>query len=108
MMLATDQNPDEHGITPRARQFLALRESVMERWEREVRARVEGAATLLRPVLTNTLPAFFDNIGEALSAEHPRRNATSSNNSAAVHGGERARMTSYGPDQVVHEYQILR
>jgi signal transduction histidine kinase len=108
MMLATDQNPDEHGITPRARQFLALRESVMERWEREVRARVEGAAALLRPILTNTLPAFFDNIGEALSPNHPRRNATSSNNSAAVHGSERARMTSYGPDQVVHEYQILR
>ena len=108
MMLATDQNPDEHGITPRARQFLSLRESVMERWEREVRARVEGAATLLGPILTNTLPAFFDNIGEALSPSHPRRNATSSNNSAAVHGSERARMTSYGPDQVVHEYQILR
>lgn len=108
MMLATDQNPDEHGITPRARQFLSLREAVMERWEREVRARVEGAAALLRPVLTNTLPAFFDNIGEALSPDHPRTNATSSNNSAAVHGGERARMTSYGPDQVVHEYQILR
>ncbi|WP_036167835.1 sensor histidine kinase KdpD [Massilia sp. 9096] len=108
MMLATDQNPEEHGITPRARQFLALREPVMERWEREVRARVQGAATLLRPILTNTLPAFFDNIGEALSPGHPRRNATSSNNAAAVHGGERARMTSYGPDQVVHEYQILR
>jgi hypothetical protein len=25
-----------------------------------------------------------------------------------VHGGEQVRMTSFGPDQVIHDYQILR
>ena len=106
--LATDYNPDGRGLSATAAQFLALRDAVMARWERETRARVEGAATLLRPVLTNTLPAFLDNIAEALSPAYPRENATSHTNAAAVHGGERARMTNFGPDQVVHEYQILR
>lgn len=108
MTLATDQNVDRHGISPTGLQFISIRDAVMDRWEREVRARVDGAQNLLRPVLTNTLPAFFDNIAEALSPDHPRTQAASGNNSASVHGTERARMTPFGPDQVVHEYQILR
>lgn len=108
MNLATDYNPGHLGLSRTAIQLLALREPVMAWWERETRARVEGAAALLRPVLTNALPAFLDNIAEALSPHHPRADATSHTNAAAVHGGERARMTNFGPEQVVHEYQILR
>lgn len=108
MTLATDQNTDGHGLSPTALQFIAIRDAVMDHWEREVRARVDGARHLLRPVLTNTLPAFFDNIAEALSPDHPREQGSSGSNSASAHGGERARMTPFGPDQVVHEYQILR
>ena len=108
MTLATDQNTDGHGLSPTALRFIAIRDAVMDHWEREVRARVDGARDLLRPVLTNTLPAFFDNIAEALSPDHPREQASSGSNAAGVHGGERARMTPFGPDQVVHEYQILR
>ena len=108
MTLATDQNSHGHGISPTGLQFIAIRDAVMDHWEREVRARVEGARNLLRPVLTNTLPAFFDNIAEALSPDHPREQGSSCTNAAGVHGSERARMTPFGPDQVVHEYQILR
>jgi len=108
MTLATDQNTDGRGISPTGMQFIAMREAVMDHWERQVRLRVQGASELLRPVLTNTLPAFFDNIAEALSPEHPRERGSSGNNSASAHGGERARMTPFGPDQVIHEYQILR
>ena len=108
MTLATDQNPDGRGLSPIALQFSAIRDAVMDHWEREVRERVEGARELLRPVLTNTLPAFFDNIAEALSPLHPREQGASGNNSPAAHGGERARMTPFGPDQVIHEYQIFR
>jgi signal transduction histidine kinase len=108
MTLATDQNSDGHGLSATARQFIAMRDAVMDHWESAVRARVEGARDLLRPVLTNTLPAFFDNIAEALSPGHPREQAGSFTNSASAHGGERARMTPFGPDQVIHEYQILR
>lgn len=108
MTLATDQNFHGHAISPTGLQFIGIRDAVMDRWEREVRQRVEGARTLLRPVLTNMLPAFFDNIAEALSPDHPREQASSSTNAAGVHGSERARTTPFGPDQVVHEYQILR
>ncbi|WP_168710136.1 sensor histidine kinase KdpD [Massilia sp. Mn16-1_5] len=91
-----------------AQQFLAVRDKVMTRWEHEIRSRIDGADALRSPVITNTIPAFFDNIAEALSPNYPRKNATSGNNAASAHGGERARMTSFGADQVVHEYQILR
>jgi signal transduction histidine kinase len=108
MNLATDQNLNDVGLSGTGKKFAALRDSTMARWEREVRSRVAGADELRSPVLTNTLPAFFDNIAEALSPGHGRRYATSDTNAAAVHGGERARMTSFGPDQLIHEYQILR
>ncbi len=108
MTLATDQNTDDRGLSKTAQTFLTLRDRIMARWEKATRERVEGADALLSPVLTNTLPAFLDNIAEALSPGYPRDDATSNTNAAAVHGGERARMTPFGPDQVVHEYQILR
>lgn len=108
MTLATDQNSEERGLSATALQFMALREAVMDCWEREVRKRVEGARHLLGPVLTNTLPAFFDNIAESLSPFHPRTQGASGNNSPTAHGNERARMTPFGPDQVIHEYQIFR
>jgi signal transduction histidine kinase len=108
MTLATDQNSDDRDISPTGKQFISIRDAVMDHWERQVRERVDGARHLLRPVLTNTLPAFFDNIAEALSPDHPREEAASCTNSASAHGGERARMTPFGPEQVVHEYQILR
>lgn len=87
---------------------MRLRSAVIARWERDVRQQIEGASALLGPVLTNTIPAFFDNIAEALSPDYPRADANSNNNAAAVHGGERARMTSFRPDQIIHEYQLLR
>lgn len=108
MTLATDQNLNDDGLSGTGKKFIALRDSTMTRWEREVRSRVAGADELRSPVLTNTLPAFFDNIAEALSPNHGRIDGTSDTNAAAAHGSERARMTSFGPDQVIHEYQILR
>jgi signal transduction histidine kinase len=108
MTLATDQNSTGRGLSLTAMQFISIRDAVMDHWEREVREHVEGARHLLRPILTNTLPAFFDNIAEALSPDHPREQGASGNSAPAAHGGERARMTEFGPDQVIHEYQILR
>jgi len=108
MNLATDQNLNNAQLSDTGRKFVALRDATIARWEREIRSRVQGADALRSPVLTNTIPAFFDNIAEALSPGHNRRDATSNTNAAAVHGGERARMTSFGPDQLIHEYQILR
>jgi len=92
----------------RAQRLFAMREAVLTDWEYRVRASVQGADQLLTPILINTLPAFFDNLAEALTPGHPRQDATSNTNVPAVHGNERARMTSYGPEQVIQEYQIFR
>ncbi|MBB3221681.1 hypothetical protein [Pseudoduganella umbonata] len=108
MTLATDQDQHGRGTSPTVSRFASLRDAVMDHWEQQVRERIEGAKDLAGPVLTNTLPAFFDNIAQALSATHPRRIGSSGTNLATAHGRERARMTPYAPDHLIHEHQILR
>lgn len=108
MTLATDQKLNTEELSACSLALLNLRDPVLDYWLREVRARVEGAATLLQPILINTIPSFYDNLAEALTPGLARSDATSHTNVASVHGGERARMTNYGPEQVIHEYQILK
>ena len=107
-MLATDQTPNAGALSPTALSFMELQSNILGRWEEQVRARVSGAHKLLSPALINTIPLFVANIAEALSPGYPRPTAVSDNNAASAHGGERARMTDFGPDQVIQEYQILR
>lgn len=112
MNIATDHQADRQAGArhplQRAQRLFAMRDAVLSVWEQRVRASVRGADELLTPILTNTLPAFFDNLAEALTPGHPRENAASNSNVPAVHGNERARMTNYGPEQVIQEYQIFR
>ncbi|AQR69508.1 hypothetical protein BZG29_15055 [Janthinobacterium sp. LM6] len=112
MSISTDQHAGRqagaHQPLQRAQRIFAMRDAVLEAWEQRVRASVRGADQLLTPILINTLPAFFDNLAEALTPGHPRDNAASNSNVPAVHGNERARMTNYGPEQVIQEYQIFR
>ncbi|WP_208640173.1 sensor histidine kinase [Massilia violaceinigra] len=80
----------------------------MDRWETLVRSHVDGARELRRPILINTLPSFYSNLIQALTPAYPRDDATSHTTAAAAHGGERARMTNFGAEQVIHEYQLFR
>lgn len=91
-----------------SRALLAIREEVFDLWEAQVRAAVDGACEVLSPILVNTLPAFYGNLAEALTPAYPRDDATSHNTAAAAHGSERARMTNFGPEQVIHEYQLFK
>ncbi|MBB5606465.1 MULTISPECIES: sensor histidine kinase KdpD [unclassified Janthinobacterium] len=108
MNIATSHHHVQRRQPARGQRLLALREAVLTDWEHRVRASVQGADQLLTPILINTLPAFFDNLAEALTPGYPRQNAASNSNVPAVHGNERARMTNYGPEQVIQEYQIFR
>ncbi|KAB8061158.1 sensor histidine kinase [Janthinobacterium sp. FT14W] len=112
MNIATDRHTGRQAYArhplQRAQRIFAMRDAVLGAWEQRVRASVRGADQLLTPILINTLPAFFDNLAEALTPGHPRENAASNSNVPAVHGNERARMTNYGPEQVIQEYQIFR
>ncbi|NGZ84908.1 sensor histidine kinase [Duganella aceris] len=107
-MLETDQINGEDGLSSTSIKVLEMREAVFEAWEKEVRALIKNAQEILPPVLINTLPVFYDNIAEAMTPDHPRARATSNTDIAAAHGNERARMTSYSAEQIIHEYQLFR
>lgn len=107
-MLASDQKMNQNGLSATSKQVLAMRDAVFADWESQVRSLIKGAQHILHPTLLNTLPVFYDNIAEALTPNHPRDEATSNTDIAAAHGDERARMTSYEPEQIVHEYQLFR
>lgn len=108
MTFATDQQPPANVLSATSVSLLRLRDAVFERWIKAVQAQVPQARDVAEPVLVNTLPLLFDNLAEALTPEYPRDTATSHTNLGAAHGGERARMTAYGSDQVIHEYHLFR
>jgi signal transduction histidine kinase len=88
--------------------FCACRDEVLDHWRQRVAVEVEAAAALDEPILIDTLPILYDNITEALGAQGGRAIATSGTNLANVHGRERASMTEYGPQDLIHELQIFR
>jgi signal transduction histidine kinase len=93
--------------SPAAKRVGSRQKEILQIWLSRARARVDTASSLSEPLLVNTMPALIINVAEALDAEHPRRLATESTSVAQEHGGERARLTRYGPNQVLQEYRIL-
>lgn len=88
--------------------FTEMRDDVMSRWAAQVISEIPLAAGLDSPVLIDTLPILYDDIAEAVSPGVERPFATAKSNLARMHGQERARMTNYGPGDVVQELQIFR
>ena len=113
MRAAVGMNPSDQGsggdLRGRAAQVLAERsDEILKTWVQRVRETVHLADKLSQPILVDTLPLFIGNLAQALATNHPRGLATESNNVAQEHGGERARVTQYGPRQIIQEYQILK
>ncbi|MBV7534156.1 HAMP domain-containing histidine kinase [Duganella sp. sic0402] len=108
MTLATDQKEGEGGLSATSRAMLALRQEVFDLWEASVRDDIDEAEGVSGPILINTLPAFYDNIAEALTLDYPRDHGASNTTSMSAHGGERARMTPFRADQIILEYQLFR
>lgn len=101
-------NPTEKKfISPPAQFLLKHRDEILSEWIERLREEMAVATRTSRPVLIDTLPTFIHNLAEALDANHERATATESSSVAQEHGGERARVTPFRPDQVVREYQIL-
>lgn len=99
---------DETKLSPEARELLAMRDAVFDLWEASVRAQIKGAAELIGPALTDNLPSLYENLAEAISPGLARETATENSTAAMAHGSERARLTCFGPDEVLHEYQLFR
>jgi signal transduction histidine kinase len=109
MTLSTDQKLDPDKLSMTSRRMLELRDTVLAEWEERVRASVEEANPLARPILINTFPALIDNLAEALTPDYPRTSAgVAVPTVASEHGSERARLTDYNLQAVISEYQILR
>lgn len=108
MTLTTDQAPNDTAFSVEAKLLLSIRDAVFDRWEASVRMHIKGAAELLGPALTDNLPTLYDNLAEAISPDIARRTATEHTTAAKAHGSERARLTCFGPDEVLREYQLFR
>lgn len=108
MTQAIDDCDSEFKLSATSQAVLAMRDEVFELWEAQVRATVEQASQVSRPLLVNTLPAFYDNIAEAMTPSFPRAHGASHTTSMSAHGGERARMTPFRADQIILEYQLFR
>ena len=84
------------------------RDVIINRWTARVTRELKEAREAARPILINTLPPFLINLAQALSPENPRTLATEGSSIAQEHGGERARLTNFKPEDILREYQILR
>lgn len=88
--------------------LLQSKEEIIQAFAAKLRSEVKSAQTLRHPILVNSLPPFLDNLAEAFDPKASREYATESTTIAQEHGGERARLTRYTPDNLIREYQILR
>ena len=104
----SDQKQTSEGLSNTSKRMLELRNAVFAEWENRVRVELPQADALQHPILIDTLPAFYDNIAEAVTLDYPRPIATSGTTLAAEHGGERARLTAYDHQALIGEYQLFR
>ncbi|RZA07754.1 MAG: sensor histidine kinase [Proteobacteria bacterium] len=104
----SDQRSTDQLKGDAAESLLKRKDEILVEWVARVRQHVKLAGAVSQPVLIDTLPIFLANLAQALSENHVRALATDSNNVAQEHGGERARVTSFGPEQIIQEYQLLR
>src|SRR5690242_16941038 len=101
-------HPAATSKTQSARTVYENREELLSIWVKRVKAEVKSAGVLRNPIIVNTIPLFIERLAESLCEECTRETVTEASNFAQEHGGERARVTQYGPEQVIQEYQILR
>jgi signal transduction histidine kinase len=88
--------------------FRACRDEVLAEWERRVLVEIPVSTRIGHPILIDTLPILYENLAQALSNGAARPSATSGTNLATMHGRERANLTEYGPQDLIHELQIFR
>lgn len=81
---------------------------IIAEWENEVRRRISAASNELESVLVNTLPILIINLAEAVDKNDSAKLAVDGSTIAGDHGGERANLTKYLPENIILEYNILR
>lgn len=91
-----------------ADRLLANKGRIINQWVASLRREVKPAQKAWEPLLVDTVPSYLRRMAEALTPDHPRSTASDGSSIPTEHGGERARLTAYRPEDLVHEYQLLR
>lgn len=84
------------------------KETILSRWERQVRESIQPARSEERLVLRNSLPLVIDVMVHALRDPTAERGLANEERLAIGHGKHRAQNASYSLEQVVNEYHVLR
>jgi len=100
--------PAENSETKSARALFEKRETILSSWIEEVKEQIDPEGKLAKPIIVNTIPLFLEKLSECLCEEGGEENPIDTTNFAQEHGSERARITQYGPEQLIHEYILLR
>lgn len=88
--------------------LIEAKDRILDEFVSRVRGAFPAAAEPPRPIIVNTLPMFLTELALALSKNDGRDFAGQCSNIGGAHGNERARLTDYGLDDLLHEYQVLR
>jgi hypothetical protein len=108
MPFSSDNSSEKKLVNPISISLEKYQSKILEDWVKAIKNEIESAANLRAPIIVNTIPVFLGNLSEAIDGKLTRETANDSNNVAEAHGGERARVTDYSPDQVIKEYILLR
>jgi hypothetical protein len=65
-------------LSPTSQRMLELREAVLDEFITNIQTGIPKTKKLLYPILINTLPAFYDQIAEAVTDDYPGINALDS------------------------------
>jgi signal transduction histidine kinase len=95
----------ENKSITREKTMLDLRDKIFVSWLEQLRSEVSKARKLPEPLLINTLPVFYETLVRIASSNAPAYESTTL---ALEHGGERARLTHFDTQTIVHEYQLFR
>jgi signal transduction histidine kinase len=98
----------EDGLSGLGLEFARCAPQITDIWLRRCREEIPTARELAHPILIDTYPQFLRNLAEALSPDFPREIATETTTIAQEHGGERARLTNYHPQNLLSEYLLLK
>jgi signal transduction histidine kinase len=95
-------------FTASSHHMLALRETVLHSWERQVRATLASARKLSHPVLIDTMPVLYERLCVVLSPAYFERDGVDVASIGAEHGVERATLSDYDAEGILAEFQLFR
>jgi signal transduction histidine kinase len=95
-------------LSPTGQFILSMSEEILKVWSDRVQEKIAPAKNLKRPIIINTIPAYIKTLAQFISSEVQFEHLGETVNISQEHGGERARLSDYGPSDIISEFQIFR